>query len=268
MSWLAIDAGKELWRRTRTAWRGTPGGTLPRVVGGIVGWWIVMLGLCAATTLVAKSFAGDGLADWDQRQMEHVRDGTGWAASVPVPLTFTNGIIFESPSNIMILLPLTLVCVAVCLWKKRLVWAVAFALSYFLARFVIWIGWWLWDRQRPDLIADGAAALAAHSFPSGHALLTFTAYGLLTFLWAYFSRSWIERVLAFVPLLALATIVSLARLRLGAHWPSDCIAGVFLGGLWLAGVAASGVWAERHAGQRSGTMPPERNPHDASAKQF
>ena len=259
MRWISLNAGSELWRRTRAAWRELPNGTMPRVVGGIVAWWLVTLAACAAITLAAKSLAADGLADWDRRQMEHVAAGTGWVASVPVPLSFTDAIIFESPSNIMILLPLTLLCVAVCLWKGRIVWAVAFALSYFLARFVIWAGWHLWDRQRPDLIADGAAALAAHSFPSGHALLTFTAYGLLCFLWAYFSRSWIERVLAFVPLVLLATIVSLARLRLGAHWPSDCMAGVFLGALWLAGVAASGAWAERHAERTSGKMSNERS---------
>ena len=254
MSWISLNAGGELWRRTKSAYAALPGGTLVRVVGGIAGWWVVMLGAVAAVTLFARSIADDGMADWDREQIVHVRDGTGWAASIPLPLSFTDGIIFESPSNIMILLPLTLVCVAVCLWKKRIVWAVAFALSYFLARFLIWIGWHLWDRARPDLIEGGAAALSAHSFPSGHALLTFTAYGLLAFLWAYFSRSWIERILAFVPLALLATIVSLARLRLGAHWPSDCIAGVVLGTLWLAGVAASGVWAERHAVQRSGTL--------------
>jgi undecaprenyl-diphosphatase len=32
--------------------------------------------------------------------------------------------------------------------------------------------------------------------------------------------------------LALASVVGLARLRLGAHWPSDVLAGFVLGAVW------------------------------------
>lgn len=215
---------------------------MPRLLIGLAVAFLAVTGVTAGTTLFAKSVAADGLHAWDERQMAHVIDETGWAAIVP--LSFTDAIVLESYSNIAILLPLTLVCAGVMLWRGRIVWAVVFVASYVLARFLIWTGWWLWDRARPDLVSGGVAALSAHSFPSGHAILTFTAYGLIAYLWAASSRSWIERILAFLLLMLLATAVSVARLRLGAHWPSDCIAGIAIGLVWLVAVVLVAHFAE------------------------
>ncbi len=239
----AVQFGSDLCLRAKAGWRATARGTIPRLVIGLAIAFAVCLGITVAITLWARSIAEDGLAAWDREQIVHLRDGTGWAGSVP--MSFTNGIVLESYSNIAILLPLTLIGSGVMLWRGRIAWAVAFLASYLLARLLIWTGWHLWDRERPDLIEGGAAALSAHSFPSGHSLLTFTAYGLFAYLWAASSRSWIERAFALALLILLATAVSLARLRLGAHWPSDCIAGGFIGMLWLTGVILATRYAER-----------------------
>ena len=237
-NWTIKRFGDELWRRTKAGWRDLPKGAMPRFWVALVAGFLVVAGITAGVTQYVESVADDGLNDWDRRGIIELRDGTGWAASLP-PLKFTDGIILESYSNIAILGPLTLVGAILMLWKRRVIWAMAFVGSYVLARFLIWTGWHLWHRQRPDLVADGAAALGAHSFPSGHAILTFTAYGLLAHLWASSSRSVIEKLLAYGLLGLLAIVVSIARLRLGAHWPSDVIAGFFIGALWLAAVAVA-----------------------------
>ena len=202
--------------------------------------WVAAALLCAGLTLFARSVADDGLADWDRRQMEAIADGV-------LPLKFTDGIILESPGNLFILIPICLITAGIAAWRGKVLVAIALPVSYVAARFLIWGGWHLWDRQRPDFIADGAAALSAHSFPSGHALLTATVYGFLAWLWMRSTKSVAERGLAGLLLLGLLVVVGGARLLLGAHWPSDVAAGAVIGIVYLVGNALSVVWAERHA---------------------
>ena len=59
-------------------------------------------------------------------------------------------------------------------------------------------------------------------------------YGFLAYLWIRSSRSVAERVFAVLVVAVLTTTVSLARVRLGSHWPSDIVAGAVIGVAWLA----------------------------------
>jgi membrane-associated phospholipid phosphatase len=77
--------------------------------------------------------------------------------------------------------------------------------------------------------------LTRRSFPSGHAATAFAAAALLLPL----RRATWSRALV----LALASLVALSRLAVGAHWPLDVLAGAALG--WLCGGAAL------HLAQRS-----------------
>ena len=249
--WASANLLSEIWRRARDAWRTLPQGTMPRLLGGMLAAWCLAAAVVAGLTLAAKSLADDGLADWDHRQVVLVRDGEGWASVWP--LKFTDAIILESPANLFILIPLTALAAGWSLWRGRVALSVAFVLHYTLARFLIWLGWWLWDRARPQIVEDGAAALSAHSFPSGHVILAFTTYGLLAYLWMAATRSAIERGLIALLLLLFAAVIGYARLRLGAHWASDCLAGGIAGIVWLAGTVLSLRWAEGHAGRKSGT---------------
>lgn len=75
------------------------------------------------------------------------------------------------------------------------------------------------------------------AFPSGHAATIFTMIGVVM-LWmpAAARRYWAPL------LLALALLVSLSRIVVGAHWPLDVLAGAAIG--WLAAVLGS-LWARR-----------------------
>jgi len=88
-------------------------------------------------------------------------------------------------------------------------------------------------RPSPDLV-HVAGALPMSGFPSGH-VATFTAvFGFAAFV-AYRRLSPSAARWAPVGLVAvLLALMCLARIYSGQHWPSDVLAGLLLGGLWLS----------------------------------
>ncbi len=79
--------------------------------------------------------------------------------------------------------------------------------------------------------------LVAASFPSGHTLTAFTAAAIIVL------SPRRSRPLA-VLVLTLASLAGLSRVAVGAHWPTDVVAG-FIGG-WLSG--AAGLWLAHRFG--------------------
>lgn len=70
------------------------------------------------------------------------------------------------------------------------------------------------------------------SFPSGHAMDSFVAYGLLAY-WLS-SRVPRHRWLVFVGAAAVVLTIGYARIYLGVHYLSDVVAGYSAGLIWLA----------------------------------
>lgn len=72
------------------------------------------------------------------------------------------------------------------------------------------------------------------SFPSGHATLSFYFYSLLAYLVFRFLPVSLKVFLIIGLLIAiLIFLIALSRIFLGFHYPSDLLAGFFLGGTWL-----------------------------------
>ena len=170
------------------------------------------------------AMGSEALQAWDEQTLLTVAEG---------PISFARGVTWESPGNLVGSVPMLLAFIALTSWFSRSLVAATVAMGYGLQFVWVWTGWLSWNRQRPDLIADGVAAPGLHSFPSGHVAVTTTVYGLLFYLWFRNSKNWLERLVA----IAFATVwigmVCLSRLVLGAHWPSDVIASLGLGLLWL-----------------------------------
>lgn len=96
------------------------------------------------------------------------------------------------------------------------------------------------DRARPELFED-IAALHTYSFPSGHAMGSAAVFGMAGIVVARIVPRLKSALVVLVPLLVL--LVGVSRIYLGAHWPTDVLAGFVAGGfLVLAGaVALDGV---------------------------
>jgi membrane-associated phospholipid phosphatase len=96
---------------------------------------------------------------------------------------------------------------------------------------------WVIGRSRPMLFAaDGILTFhpfsfgyAHASFPSGHA----TTVAAATVVIALISRRWA------IPVAIFAATIAMSRVAVGAHYPSDVIAGLFIGATYAYGLA---VW--------------------------
>jgi undecaprenyl-diphosphatase len=89
----------------------------------------------------------------------------------------------------------------------------------------------IFGRQRPDIpLLREAHGL---SFPSGHALMSVTFYGLLIYLvWEYVSHRFLKWLLM-VLLVLLILMIGFTRIYLRVHYPSDVFAGFAMGFVWL-----------------------------------
>jgi membrane-associated phospholipid phosphatase len=101
----------------------------------------------------------------------------------------------------------------------------------------------LFDAPRPaDLLQISdfhvvGQSLSGNSFPSGH---TISAFAVAAALWVCMGlhKNAVQRYAIRIAAIAVACLVGLSRIAVGAHWPFDVLAGASFG--WLAGL--SGVW--------------------------
>jgi undecaprenyl-diphosphatase len=132
--------------------------------------------------------------------------------------------------------------------RPVLIWLVSVAAVLLLIRrrtrlavyvIVTGIGALLLDPSLKTLVGRGGpgggvpvAGAPGNSFPSGHALGSFVAYGalLLVFLPAVAPR-WRKAVIALVATIIL--LIGITRIALGVHFVSDVLAGWLLGAAWL-----------------------------------
>jgi undecaprenyl-diphosphatase len=89
------------------------------------------------------------------------------------------------------------------------------------------------DRPRPHVITWGTNVVSS-SFPSGHAMSAAIVYSTVAYLAArLFKRVWARWLIMFVAAIVIAAI-SVSRLYLGVHYPSDVAAGSIIGLSWAA----------------------------------
>lgn len=104
----------------------------------------------------------------------------------------------------------------------------AVALSSLLLMFLLKL---IFHRERP--LTPLLQAAEGFSFPSGHALMSVTFYGLLILIsWQNIKQSWLKWMLSII-LVLLILVIGLSRVYLRVHYVSDVLAGFCVGIVWL-----------------------------------
>jgi membrane-associated phospholipid phosphatase len=104
------------------------------------------------------------------------------------------------------------------------------------------------------------------SFPSGHVMHYMNLFGMLTYFLATNWRSGRLRNILITVCVSLIALVGPSRIYLGAHWPSDVMAGYVYGGLWFGGLMALYLrvkaWIHPAKGKTPEAMKPLQQPGD------
>jgi undecaprenyl-diphosphatase len=100
----------------------------------------------------------------------------------------------------------------------------------------------LFQRKRP--LSPLLKAAKGLSFPSGHAIMAVTFYGLLIYILQHSITidwlKWLATILVFV----LIVLIGFSRIYLRVHYASDVAAGFIIGLLWLLISLAVLKWLE------------------------
>lgn len=228
--WISVGVLAEVWRRFRRGW-----GALPAAARRRWGWafgagFVAAQAVCVAAVWVGRAFVEPALGGRERAAIEAL-DGLRWPS-------FTMAMWLEPLGSAFVLWPLMAAAAGFAAWRGRPLHALSLLLGYGSVFLHVLTGWLLWNRPRPTLIADGLGSPGAlHSFPSGHVAQAVFTYGILAYLWCAASRSRSERILVAALAAAVVAVVTLGRLRLGAHWPSDVVAAVAVAGVWTVAVA-------------------------------
>ena len=152
-------------------------------------------------------------------------------------------------------------------------WALRFRLeSIFIllassSNILNWIVKRLIKRPRPTSeLVTVARVINEPSFPSGHVMHYVNFFGLLNYLVATNWRSGRLRNTLLTISTALIVLIGPSRVYLGAHWPSDVMAGYVYGGLWFGGLMAAYLrvksWVHPPTGKTPEVMKPLQQPGD------
>jgi undecaprenyl-diphosphatase len=109
-----------------------------------------------------------------------------------------------------------------------------------LAWMLVLLGGQLFNQEMKEYIKRArppfheAAHASGYSFPSGHSMGSFIAYGMLAYLLVLSLPAKRARIAVVGILAGLVALIGFSRIFLGAHWFSDVMGGFAAGGCWLA----------------------------------
>lgn len=164
-----------------------------------------------------------------------------WVHSAASPALDQAMVGVTSAGNTLTLVMMTAVFAAILLWRHpqrrvSLIYVTAALTSFLLSE---WLKA-LFGRARPQLWQQVIPLPGNASFPSGHAMISMTVYGLAAWFLAEHFAQWRKAILWVMGLLIL--LIGFSRVYLGVHWPSDVLAGFTCG---FVIVTISALWHRR-----------------------
>jgi undecaprenyl-diphosphatase len=108
-----------------------------------------------------------------------------------------------------------------------------------------------YDRPRPRVFEWVTQPYGgSSSFPSGHAMSAAIVYATVAYLATRLQKHAWQRVLTWLVAAIVIALISVSRLYLGVHYPSDVLGGTIIGLAWaafcMAGLEAVRVFAKRY----------------------
>lgn len=100
------------------------------------------------------------------------------------------------------------------------------------------------DRPRPDIVPHDSYVSSA-SFPSGHSMMAAVVYLTLAVMIARVRPHWRLKAYILFCAVAISMLVGVSRVYLGVHWPTDVLAGWFIGAGWALLCWALTLWLQR-----------------------
>lgn len=204
-----------------------------------LGWLLMLIavGCLFAAAGHWRRFPGD--LELSRAIQANTGESTAWAT------TATN--LVRAPAVYWILGVVSVAAWAIQGWRAAVMVPAGYCLFF-------WSETWLKElaeRPRPtrDLV-EIVGASGGYSFPSGFGLITGAMF-LFLILLAWNRYRGPARWIAVVPCLVLLLVGGAARVRLGAHWPSDLLGAWLVAGLWSllaaqwAGSCGCGVRPQR-----------------------
>lgn len=197
--------------------------TVQRLVAAALGIFVL---LSAMGLLVTRVLADTALGRLDDRGVRALLDlRTAELTDVMKAVTALSG----TPAVIALALATAVLSLAVTASWQPVLFVTATVggevLLYFFVTQVV-------SRARPDVPDLTTGLSTAASWPSGHVAAAVAVYGALAALVVVLGRSPLRWAVVALPVLV-APAVAVTRVYVAAHHPSDVLAGLILGAVWL-----------------------------------
>ena len=219
-------------------------------------WWLLVPAACLLALMVGLGFLltdvlpATALGKWDAevpRRLVEYRQQEGISESKLITT------LSETPT----IITLTALAAAVFRWKFGR-WRESLVVIYaVIGETAIFVATTLFiDRPRPSVPRLDEAPPTS-SFPSGHTAAAVCFYGSIAAIILWHSRNRWIRVTAVIICAAVPLLIAGSRVYRGMHYPTDVLAGMLLGAIWLTVVV---VYVRTHdaGGRRHAAVDADR----------
>jgi undecaprenyl-diphosphatase len=214
-----------------TSWLGQLAFLFARVEIALLVAWIAVAGAIWSFLALGSEMREGELAAFDLRLLLAMRqpDNPHLAAGPPWLLECMRDV--TALGGVTLLTIITVISVIALAAHGRKVQAAVLAVSVPLAQASSDLFKAFYGRARPSFAIYGDLPIS-QSFPSGHSTVATATYFLLAVIVASLETRLSTKVLVFAVAALLSIMIGISRVYLGVHWPSDVIAGWFLGAAW------------------------------------